>query len=199
MGTRRAWVVMVAAATVLGACGGAEETAAPISSSSVVITDSQRGVLLAEAACSVLMPEDAEAAFGRTVVGGGNEVGECRFVLEPGLGGASELVVEATLWAGGEKLQPQQFFEEQRVEDQVVEVPGIGFPALYDPVISVVWTLVEPSNATLPGRAANLGPVEIVVLELQVLLPGVGVAPDDARDEILTGLRGLAEVVAPRL
>ncbi|MFH1331301.1 MAG: hypothetical protein ABIJ48_11690 [Actinomycetota bacterium] len=198
METRWTWAVVVVAATALGACGSAEEIAAP-TSSSAVITDSQRGVLLAEAACSVLMSEDAEAAFGRTVVGGGNEVGECRFVLEPGLGGASQLVVEAALWPGGEDLRPQQFFEEQRVKDQVVEVPGIGFPALYDPVVSVVWTLVEPSNATLPGRAADLGPVENVVLELQVLLPGVGVAPDDARDEIRSGLSRLAEVVAPRL
>ncbi len=199
MGTRRAWVVMVVAATALAACGSTEEIAAPTSSSSTVITESQREVLLAEAACLVLLLEDVEAAFGRAVVGGGDEVGVCRFILEPGLGGASQLIVTATLWPGGENLRPQQFFEEQRVKDQVVEVPGIGFPALYDPVISVVWTLVEPSNATLPGRAADLGPAEVVTLGLQVLLPGVGVAPDDARDEILNGLRRLAEVVAPRL
>ena len=122
-------------------------------------------------------------------------------VFAPGRRDRSEVCgrYPATLWPGGEDRRPQQFFEEQRVKDQVVEVPGIGFPALYDPVISVVWTLVEPSNATLPGRAADLGPAEVVTLGLQVLLPGVGVAPDDARDEILNGLRRLAEVVAPRL
>ena len=198
MTPRRSWAMLVATALALAACGGGEDDASPTSPPTTTITDSQRRVLLAEAACAVVLPEDVETAFGRTVVSGGNEVGACRFILEPGLAGPN-MIVQATIWIAQPGQEPRQFFEERRVKDRIVEVSGVGFPTVYDPLTSDVWALVEPSNATLPGRASDLGSVEVAVLDLQVLLPGVGVAPDEVQDEILAGLRSLIAVVAPRL
>lgn len=200
MGTQRSVIVLLAATVAMAACsGGGESGGDTTSSTERLITDSQRGVLLAEAACSVVSPEDIAMAFGRTVTSGGYTVGDCLFALEPGLAGTDELIIQASIWEGRPDLGPREFFEQQRPKDGIVEVPGIGGPALYDPLTSSVWILVEPSNATLPGRAAELGSIEVVVLTLQVLLPGIGAAPDNVHEEILTGLRSLSEAVAPRL
>jgi len=197
---RKAGILLAAASLMIGACSSDNASVTSVSSSATqVTTESQREVLLAEAACTVTRPEDVAAAFDRQVVDGGNDVGVCRYILEPGLGGADQVIVQATLWPDGDEFDAAAFFERQRTKDLVEEVAGSGFPALVDPITSAVWTLIEPTSTLLPGRAADLGTIDLMVLDLQVLLPGVGVAPPEVRDEILDGLGTLSRVIADRL
>ncbi len=160
------------------------------------ITDSQRDVLAASSACEIVTAEAAAAAFERTPAESMVRPGECKFALSPGLAGSDRLIVSAFWIAGDPDYDPATLYEERTQRDDMIDVDGLGVPAVFDTWTLTLWILTEPAQARLPGRGAELGDVPEAVLTLQVLLPPPG-DPEAAVDDALEGLRRLAEMVLP--